>query len=454
MSSSHRASQTLRGIVVVAIVAVAGLAGWWLGGRSAERAAEAPPPPPRVVAPENLGERFLVVDTHIDLPYRLDQQGEHPDDVSRRTKRGDFDAVRAREGGLDVAWMSIYVPSEYQRGDGAKAYADGLVDRIWALAERHPRLFAVPRTAEEAEAIAASGRIALPMGMENGAGIEADLRNLEHFYERGVRYVTLTHAEDNRIADSSYSDPETRRWGGISPFGRQAIAEMNRLGILVDLSHVSDAAFDQALAASQAPPIASHSSCRRFTPGFERNLDDSRIEALAARGGVVQINFGSGFLTPEANAWSRAAWQAEEEFVRRTNAKEGTAELDDFRARYREEHPFPRATLDDVVAHIDHVVRLAGVDHVGFGSDFDGVGPTLPVGLEDVSKYPNLLGELRARGYSDEDVAKIAGGNLMRVWRDAEIVARRLGGGPPEAPAAEPTAAGAEAAGPAAPGLD
>jgi membrane dipeptidase len=434
MSSPQRTSHKLRGLVVAAVVVVAGLAGWWLGGRSAERAAEAPPPPaPRVAAPENLGERFLVVDTHIDLPYRLEQQGEHPDDVSRRTKRGDFDAVRARAGGLDVAWMSIYVPAEYQRGDGAKAYADSLIDRVVGLAERHPQLFAVPHSAEEAEAIAASGRIALAMGMENGAGIEDDLENLEHFFERGVRYVTLTHSEDNLIADSSYSDPAARRWGGLSPFGRQVIAEMNRLGVLVDLSHVSDAAFDQAVAASRAPAIASHSSCRRFTPGFERNLDDARILALAGRGGVVQINFGSGFLTPEANAWSRAAWEAEEEFVRASNAKEGTAELDLFRQRYREKHPFPRATLDDVLAHIDHVVQLAGIDHVGFGSDFDGVGPTLPTGLEDVSKYPDLLRALLARGYSEDDVAKIAGGNLMRVWRDAEIVARRLGGGPPTA---------------------
>ena len=451
MTSPPRTSQMLRGLVVAVIVVVAGLAGWWLGGRSAERAAEAPPPPsPRVAAAENLGERFLVVDTHIDLPHRLHEQGEHPDDVSQRTKRGDFDAVRAREGGLDIAWMSIYVPSEYQRGDGAKAYADGLVDRVWALAERHPQLFAVPRSVAESEEIVTSGRIALAMGMENGAGIEDDLENLEHFYERGVRYVTLTHAEDNLISDSSYSDPAARRWGGISPFGRRVIAEMNRLGILVDLSHVSDAAFDQALAASRAPAIASHSSCRRFTPGFERNLDDSRILALAGKGGVVQINFGSGFLTPEANAWSQAAWKAEEEFVQATNAKEGTAELDLFRERYRAEHPFPRATLDDVVAHIDHVVELAGIDHVGLGSDFDGVGPTLPAGLEDVSKYPNLLRELLARGYSEEDVAKIAGGNLMRVWRDVEIVSRSLGGQPkteaePGAGTVEETAASAAA---------
>ena len=452
MSSPPRSVRSLRLVVALVVVVLAALAGWWLGGRSAERAAELPATaPPRDVAAEDLDGRFLVVDTHIDLPYRLHEQGDRPDDVSQRTARGDFDAVRAREGGLDIAWMSIYVPSEYQRGDGAKSHADGLIDRVEAIAQRHPQLFAIPKSADEAEEIARSGRIALPLGMENGAGIEDDLVNLRHFYERGVRYITLTHGEDNLIADSSYSPPGPRTWNGISAFGRQVIAEMNRLGILVDLSHVSDAAFDQAVAASRAPAIASHSSCRRFTPGFERNLDDARILALAGKGGVVQINFGSGFLTPEANAWSLAAWQAENAFVAATNAKEGTAELDEFRATYREENPFPRATLDDVVAHIDHVVKLAGIDHVGLGSDFDGVGPTLPEGLEDVSKYPNLFARLLERGYSEEDVAKVAGGNLMRVWRDAEIVSRRLGGEPaPGGVAMAETSAAAAANAPAA----
>lgn len=429
MSTPGSSSRSVRNLVALLVVALAGVAGWWLGGRSAERAAEAPEADAApAVGLEKLGDEFFIVDTHIDLPYRLSEQGENPDDVSRRTARGDFDAVRAREGGLDVAWMSIYVPSDYQQGDGAKSYADGLIDRVEELGRRHPQLFAIARSPDEAEEIARSGRIALPLGMENGAGLEDELDNLHHFHERGVRYVTLTHATDNLIADSSYSDPAARRWGGLSAYGRQVIAEMNRLGILVDLSHVSDAAFDQAVAASRAPAIASHSSCRRFTPGFERNLDDDRILALAGKGGVIQINFGSGFLTPEANAWSKAAWAAEEAFVQATNAKEGTAELDEFRARYRTENPFPRATLDDVVAHIDHVAKLAGVDHVGLGSDYDGVGPTLPVGLEDVSKYPALLARLLERGYSREEVAKIAGGNLMRVWRDAEIVARELGG--------------------------
>ena len=433
-ASSRR---VVRWVIAVAVVLVAAWAGWRIAGRSAEIGPSEPLGGPSAEPAAPGARDYLIVDTHIDLPDRLHKQGENADDVSRRTRRGDFDAVRAREGGLDVAWMSIYVPAEYQRGDGAKSYADGLVELVEGLAERHPNLFAIPLDAAAAEQIGASGRIALPMGMENGAGIEDDLANLKHFHDRGVRYITLTHGEDNLICDSSYSKPESRRWGGLSPFGRQVIAEMNKLGILVDLSHVSDQAFDQAITATKAPPIASHSSCRHFTPGFERNLDDGRIRALAAKGGVLQINFGSGFLTPEANAWSMAAWQAEEEFVARTNAKEGTAEIDEYRARYKREHPFPRASIDDVANHIDHVVKVAGVDHVGLGSDFDGVGDTLPVGLEDVSKYLALAAKLAERGYSEEEIAKVFGGNLMRVWRRTEQVAAELAA-PPAVAAADP----------------
>jgi len=430
-------SRRLRWIGGALLILAGAWAGWRLAGRSRDIERELAPPPSPAARPDNLAARLLIADTHIDLPYRLDEEGVNREDISQRTAKGDFDAVRAKQGGLDVAWMSIYVPASYQRGDGAKSYADGLVDMVDGIAAAHPELFGVPASAAEAEEIVRSGRIALPMGMENGAGIEADLANLEHFHRRGIRYITLTHGEDNRIADSSYSPPESRTWHGISPFGREVIAEMNRLGILVDLSHVSDEAFDQALEATVAPPIASHSSCRFFTPGFERNLDDDRIQRLAAKGGVIQINFGSGFLTAEANAWSLAEWKAETEFIERTNAKEGTAELDEFRETYKKEHPFPRASIDDVVAHIEHVVEIAGIDAVGLGSDFDGVGPTLPTGLEDVSKYPNLIGKLLDRGHTVEEIAKILGGNLMRVWREAERVAADLQGTTGEALAGE-----------------
>jgi membrane dipeptidase len=262
--------------------------------------------------------------------------------------------------------------------------------------------------------------------MENGAGIEDDLANLRHFRERGIGYVTLTHSEDNLICDSSYSDPASRRWHGLSPFGREVVAEMNRLGILVDISHVSDEAFDAVLAATLAPPIASHSSCRYFTPGFERNLDDERIRRLAEAGGVIQINFGSGFLTAAANAWAAEAMPAAKAFTEERGVGFESSEFKAWMADYLAARPLPRADLDDVVAHIEHVIAVAGVDHVGFGSDFDGVGPTLPEGLSDVSMYPHLIARLLERGHSEADLEKIAGGNLLRVWRDAERVAREL----------------------------
>lgn len=398
---------------------------------TAAPAAEPPAAAQLEARARELARRLLIVDTHIDIPYRLEAAWE---DVTRRTMKGDFDLERARAGGLDAAWMSIYVPSSLQEQGGAKALADRLIDRVEALVGRAPEGFALARTPDEVEAAARAGKVALPLGIENGAAFESDLANVRHFFARGVRYVTLTHATDNLIADSSYSEAGKRRWNGISPFGREVIAEMNRLGILVDLSHVSDAAFDQALAATTAPPIVSHSSCRHFTPGFERNLDDERIRALAARGGVLQINFGSAFLTAAANRHSEAEWREATRFQREQGLADGAPELEQFHRDYRAAHPLPRATVADVADHIEHVVGLVGHDHVGLGSDFDGVGDSLPAGLEDVSKYPNLIAELLRRGWSEEQLAKLLAGNVQRVWRAAERVAR-AGSAPSSAPA-------------------
>ena len=281
---------------------------------------------------------------------------------------------------------------------------------------------------------AAQGQQGAAAAKQGLLDVALELAHVAHFVGRGVRYATLTHGKDNLLGDSSYTPPAERTWHGLSPFGREVVAEMNRLGMLVDLSHVSDETFDDAIEIVTAPPIASHSSCRHFTPGFERNLDDERIVKLAGKGGVIQINFGSSFLTAAANAWSQGAWKAEQAFRAEQGAKEGSAELDAFRAEYVKQHPMPRATLDDVVAHVEHVIAIAGVDHVGIGSDFDGVGPTLPTELADVSMYPNLIAALLARGHSEADIEKIAGGNLLRVWREAERVA--AGGGAP-APGAE-----------------
>ncbi len=365
-----------------------------------------------------LAREAILVDTHVDLPYRLHEQGDAPDDVSARTEGGHFDWERAREGGLDAPFMSIYVPAELEQ-DGAFEHAEHLIDLVGSLAARYPDKFEIATRPADVRRIAAEGRVALPMGMENGAPIEGDLANLAHFHERGIRYITLTHSENNHICDSSYATE--RRWNGLSPFGVEVVAEMNRLGIMIDVSHVSDAAFDQILEHTAAPVIASHSSCRAFTPGFERNLDDDRIVRLAGNGGVIQINFGSAFLTAGANAASIAMWKEVGAWVREHDLDWTAPEAEAHRRAYLEEHPIPPTSVSDVADQIDHVVALVGVDHVGLGSDFDGV-TEVPDGLSDVSQYPGLVAELLRRGYADDDIRKILGENILRVWEEVERV--------------------------------
>jgi membrane dipeptidase len=367
---------------------------------------------------ETLAHELLIVDTHVDVPYRLEEEWE---DVSQRTEKGDFDFPRAREGGLDVPFMSIYVPARYE-DDGARDVADRLIDMVEKIADEHPDQFAIATSPAEVRAVVESGRIALPMGMENGSPIEGDLANVRHFYDRGIRYITLAHGESNHISDSSYD--QERPWEGLSDFGREVVAEMNRLGIMVDVSHLSDDAFWDVIEVSEAPVIASHSSARRFTPGFERNMSDDMIRRLAENGGMILINFGSGFLLEEAQKQSVAMWTERTAFMEEHGYARDAPEVEEWMRKRREEDPTIYADVSDVADHIDHVVELVGVDHVGIGSDFDGVGDSLPTGLKDVSYYPNLIRVLLERGYSEEDVAKIAGENLMRVWTEVERVAR------------------------------
>jgi len=353
----------------------------------------------------------LLVDTHIDVPYRLHEKWE---DVTKLTAQGQFDFVRARAGGLDVPFMSIYTPSTYEAKDKSFQAANELIDSVEALVARAPDKFEIVATPVEALRARNAGKIGLAMGMENGSPLEGDLANVRFFRDRGVSYITLTHALANQVSDASY-DPE-RPNGGLSSFGREVVMEMNRVGIMVDISHASDDAFWQVLEISRVPVIASHSSARYFTPGFERNMSDEMIKALASRGGVIMINFGSSFVSHDARQWF-------DEFTKQRNAwivshqiEHGGKEAEDYLQAYREEHPFPYAGLQDVVAHFEHVIDLVGIDHVGIGSDFDGVGDSLPNGLKDVSAYPNLVAALLDNGHSEADVAKVLGANLMRVW--------------------------------------
>ncbi|MDH3786401.1 MAG: dipeptidase [Acidobacteriota bacterium] len=366
----------------------------------------------------DLARRVMIVDTHVDVPYRLQTSDA---DISGPAPDGDFDYPRAVEGGLDLPFMSIYVPASYQETGGAKVFADQMLDQLEAIVAEHPDKFALVHDSDDAERIFAAGKIGFALGMENGAPVEGDLANLSHFHERGIRYITLTHSKDNEICDSSY-DP-ARTWNGLSPFGHEVVAEMNRLGIMIDVSHISDAAFEQVLDVTRAPVIASHSSCRHFTPDFERNMSDEMIRRLAENGGVIQINFGSSFLDGTYQKARSAHWKAVGEYLDENGIDHSSAEAADYQKQYFTDRPLAVSTLERVVEHIEHVVKLVGVDHVGIGSDFDGVGDSLPKQLQDVSAYPNLIAELLRRGYDDAEVEKICGGNLLRVWKEVEQAA-------------------------------
>lgn len=363
----------------------------------------------------------LVVDTHIDLPYRLYRR---PEDVTQPTS-GDFDYPRALKGGLDAAFMSIYVPAAVDADGRATEMADELIDLVENIAREAPDKFGVATCTRDIETLRGSGRIALPMGMENGGPLAGDLGKLDHFLMRGVRYVTLAHSKSNHISDSSYDENEA--WQGLSPFGKELVAAMNQRGMMIDVSHVSDRAFWQVLELSSAPVVATHSSLRHFVPGFHRNMTDEMVAALGRSGGVIQINFGSSFVTAEARAYSDAMTAAIKTFAGTSEFRYDDPAVREFAARYRAEHPYPYANLDDVLNHVDRAVSLAGIEHVGLGSDYDGVGDTLPAGLKDVSTYPNLIAGLASRGYDDEQVALILGGNLMRVWKEVEAIATAQG---------------------------
>jgi membrane dipeptidase len=383
------------------------------------------PAPETTTAPEALdfaaealriAQDSIIVDTHIDVPMRIHVQ---PQDVSQATESGDFDYPRAVAGGLNAPFMSIYTDPRLEAAGKSKQVADELIDAVEGMVATAPDKFVIAGSTADVRAHFEQGVMSLPMGMENGSPLEADLTNLKHFYDRGVRYITLAHSLSNHISDSSFD--ANRQWNGLSDFGVEVVKEMNRFGIMVDVSHLSDDAFWQVLDVSSAPVIASHSSARHFTPGFERNMSDDMIRALAENGGVIQINFGSGFISKAARGYdgpkfaAARAWMAEnpektyidlfEEWLPAYTAKAG---------------PYPYASLDDVLDHFDHVVDLVGVDHVGIGSDYDGVGDSLPTGLKDVSSYPNLIEGLLKRGYNEEDIRKILGENLLRVWGEVE----------------------------------
>jgi len=365
---------------------------------------------------------YVIVDTHIDVPYRLDEGWV---DVTEATEDGDFDYPRAMQGGLNLPFMSIYTPADMEKKDGDASdnyeLANRLIDSVEAIAARAPDKFMLVSSVADAEKAVKTGRIGLAMGMENGSPINHKLENVQFFADRGIRYITLAHGLSNHISDSSYDT--NHQWDGLSPFGKEVVAEMNRVGVMIDISHVSDDAFYQVMELSKVPVIASHSSPRHFTPGWERNMSDDMIKALAKNGGVIQINFGSSFLIERAKVWHDEMDVQRKVYLEENGLAEDSAEASQFQIDYRLKTPFPYATLDDLVASFVHVIDLVGAEHVGIGSDFDGVGDSLPENMKDVSYYPLLVEELLKLEYPVETVRAIMGGNILRVWREVEAYA-------------------------------
>ena len=374
---------------------------------------------------EQIAQDSLILDSHVDVPYRLWRQHLEDleiDDISGSTD-GDFDFIRARKGGLNVPFFSIYLPASTQEDGTSHQMANELIDMVEDIVTLHPEKFILINSVADLGSITKKNIVGIALGMENGAPIQGDLSRVQYYFDRGIRYITLTHSKTNHISDSSYD--ENIQWHGLSEFGKNLIEEMNKVGIMVDISHVNDEAFYQAIEISQVPVIASHSSLRYFTPGFERNVDDAMLSKLAEKGGVIQINFGSSFISKRPRDYLVKMNSFLESRLGQNLEEVSEQDIRETRSEFIANNPYPYASLDEVLDHFDRVVQLVGIDHIGIGSDYDGVGDTLPVGLKDVSTYPTLIQGLLERGYSRKDIQKILGGNLIRVWKEVEEYAER-----------------------------
>ena len=393
----------------------------------------APEMEPEVLEAESqaIHDRILTVDTHCDTTYRLLSDdwdiGERHESGERGS--GKIDLPRMAEGGLDAEFFAVFVGQGERTPEGyarAKERAMRQLEGVHLMCEKYPHLVGLATSPEDAYRLEKEGKRAAYIGMENGYPIGKDLSLVEEYYKRGVRYITLCHGGDNDICDSSTerNNPEDN---GLSDFGKDVVAECNRLGIMIDISHASDRTFFDVLDASKAPIIASHSSVRVLC-NHPRNLTDEMIKALAADGGVIQICFVSSFVkTPKPNPERDEALQAlRDKYGSRREIKD-EAVLEKMREEYMgiyEKYPRDRATVKDLVDHIDHVVKLVGVDYVGIGTDFDGGGDI--EGCSDVSELPNITAELVRRGYSEEEIRKIWGENFMRVFSAVIEVAQKI----------------------------
>ena len=363
---------------------------------------------------EKLSRENIIIDGHIDLPFRLYKKNllfEKKIELDKETS-GNFDIPKAVRGGLNCPFMSIYIPSD-KNFDEAFVLADNLIDLVDNVIKSNQKNLSHASGPSDVEKNFIENKISLPMGMENGSALGTDINNIKYFFSRGIRYLTLTHAKDNQICDSSYDSKRT--WNGLSDFGVEVIKEMNKIGMMVDVSHISDKTFYDVLKISKKPLVATHSSPRKFTPSFERNMSDEMIIDLAENGGIIMINFGSSFVNQRSNKIFSEIEKKVKGYKIKKNIKNDHEELERYKNDLiNEMNPF--AKIEDVVKTIDHVYKLVGIDHIGFGSDFDGLGNSLPEGLKDVSMYPNIIERLLKKNYSEEDIKKICCKNLFRVW--------------------------------------
>jgi membrane dipeptidase len=401
-----------------------GMAVLWLTLTGAA-AGQPAPDPAHVERAKKLLREVPLIDGHNDLPWayrervknhlgQIDLRG----DTSQLDPPMHTDIPRLREGGVGGQFWSVYVPAGLQGADATRAVLEQ-IDVVYRLAELYPDTFEIATTADDVVRIHKAGKIASLIGMEGGHSIDNSLGVLRELYRSGARYMTITHSKNNDWADSATDEP---RHGGLTPFGEEVIREMNRLGMLVDLSHVSPETMKEAMAVSQAPVLFSHSSARALTD-HPRDVPDDVLRLLPEDGGLVMVTFVPSFVSSEVRAWNaeEAAAEARLKALHPDSSERVKAEL----KAWLEAHPAPKATLAQVADHVEHVRKVAGIDHVGIGSDFDGIGST-PTGLEGVETYPALLAELLRRGWKDEEIKKLAGGNALRVFRETELVAQKI----------------------------
>ena len=383
-------------------------------------------PPQIAISPQARRLHFssIVIDTHTDTTQRF-IDGDF--DLAPRNEKGSVDIPRMKEGGLDAIFFAVWMPSKV-RGPIAVERAQKQIDAVQAQIKKHANDLVFATTADQIRAARAQNKIAILLGIEGGHMINSDLAVLRKFSAEGVRYMTLTHSGNSEWADSSTDKPAHN---GLSPVGKQVIAEMNRLGMIVDVSHVSDKTFHDVLAASKAPVFASHSNCRALCD-HPRNMSDAMIRELAAKGGIIQINFHVGFLSQEFRNAERADPKINQaialEVHKRCGDKEGCQliEGDRITREFVEQGKLPRVEWTTIVDHIDHAVKIAGIDHVGIGSDFDGAN--MPFGMEDASMLPKITGSLLQKGYTEGDVKKILGENTLRLMVDVEREGKQLRG--------------------------